>query len=115
MTPRLQCALRMDTVAHAVTIRNSLVAQWSGPGVSEPASLLITADEQGQCALIGDGRFKTAHGAEIVRQWLQDQISNQPVIKMWIQAAQVRWHACTHDEPTPKSCRTTAYQEWRWP
>ena len=110
--PRLQMTARIDTLAHAITIRNAIRDELIGKDIFEEHSLMGFVDGDGTVVGNLDVRFNSDVDRNSVRDWIEDQIQNHPQIKNWILQAKVWWHRCTHDEIAVNNCGTTEYAKW---
>lgn len=108
--PRLKLTARLDTLAHAVTVKAAFETQLAGKTLFD-SSVAVGTDEAGRPALTVDLQCGLAD-RETLRTWLRDQAETHPVVKTWIQAVQLSWHACSHLDGTIKDCRTTDYAQW---
>jgi hypothetical protein len=111
--PRFKLVLEVDTVAHANTIKNSIVSELAGKDIFEQHLLRSGQDpETSKIGVVADWRFNTAIDRDAMRDWAEDQIQNNPQVKVWVTSAKLSWHRCTHDDGTTESCDTTGYAEW---
>lgn len=111
--PRFKIVAEIDTVAHATTIKNSIIAELAGMDIFETHSLISgNSAEFNKVFLIGEWRFNTQVDRDTLRDWAEDQIQNHPQVKVWTLAARLSWHNCTHDNQTIQNCNATNYSEW---
>lgn len=110
--PRFKMVLIIDTMAHAQTIRNSIVSELVGKDIFEQHSLGASINENGEIEGVAEWRFNNDVDRDAIRTWLQNQVQNHPQVKNWVSSARLSWHRCTHDEVSPESCKATDYLEW---
>lgn len=109
--PRLKMMLKIDTLAHAATIRNSIVNQLAGKDIFEE-HVLSHYVEDGFVYGIGEWRFNSSVDRDTVKDWLKDQVQNHPQVKNWVSEARITNHLCSHDDAEVKDCKTTEFLEW---
>ncbi len=110
--PRFKMVIVVDTLAHAITIRDSIVAQLAGKDIFEQHSLGASTNLNGEIEGIAEWRFNNSIDRDAIKDWIRDQVENHPQVKNWVQRAKLSWHQCTHDEAIVENCKSTNYLEW---
>jgi len=110
--PRFKMVLIVDTLAHAATIRNSIISELAGKDIFEEHNLSASRNEDGNVEAIAEWRFNNDIDRDDIKDWVRDQVENHPVVKTWVSSARLSWHRCTHDESIVENCRQTDYSEW---
>ena len=110
--PRFKMILHVDTLAHARTIRDAIIAELSGKDIFEQHSLDAYQDEDGSIVGVAEWRFNNNPDRDAIKDWIRDQVENHPQVKTWVLSARLSWHRCTHEEGVISNCRETDYSEW---
>lgn len=111
--PRFKMVLKIDTLAHAATIRNSIVSELAGKDIFEEHGLSHYTDSDGLVVGIGEWRFNNEIDRDAIKDWIKGQVNDHPVVKNWVSDAKLSWHRCTHDDSQVSDCGTTDYFEWK--
>ena len=112
MKTRFQVNAVVDTLAHAETIRTNLETQLAGKDIFERHSFEVSS-EGGEISVHADFRFNLRADRDSVRDWIQDQLRDHPIVKTWILSVILSWHDCSHDSELVQDCKTTNYFEWK--
>lgn len=110
--PRFEMNLTIDTTAHAVTIRNSILNELSGKDIFETFTLSHYTNPSGLIVGIGDWTFNTDVDRDAIKDWVKDQVENHPQVKNWVSSAALSWHRCTHVDSVVENCKNSNYFEW---
>jgi len=112
--PRFQVEVTFDTLAHAEQVRDWLVQQLVGKDVFEQHSLGVGLDDlQGKVpTLTADWRFNLGLDRDALVAVIKDRVQHHPQVKVWVRAAKLSWHRCTHDEAVVQNCQTTDFFSW---
>lgn len=116
--PRFSLYAEIDTLAHANTIKTNIQAQLVGKDIFEEHSFGIGTNDPfnpGKIILRAEWRFNNAIDRDALKDWVQDQIQNHPIVKTWVLLVRLIVHLCTHDDSEIKDCKTTNYIEWSKP
>jgi len=112
MKPRINLIAIVDSMSHANTIVSYIQNALSGIAVFEIHSLESIKNDNNENEIYLDGRFNSSVDRDNIKEWLKNQISNNPQVKNWVTRAKLSWHDCTHDDVEIKSCGETNYFEW---
>ena len=113
--PRFKLYAEVDTLAHANTIKTNVQIQLVGKDIFEQHSFsIIKGDElnSSKIILLADWRFNNSIDRDSLKDWVKDQIQNNPQVKNWVLVSKLSWHICTHDDISIKNCRETFYGEF---
>lgn len=115
MKPRFSLYAEVDTLAHANTIKNNINTQLSGKDIFETVGFSVSKGsvlDSNQFLISADWRFNNQTDRDSLKDWAQDQIQNNPQVKVWVTSAKLSWHSCSHDDSIIQDCSTTNYFEW---
>lgn len=98
MKERIRIEGVIDTVAHAQTIKDNVVANLAGRDIFEQHELDHYVDpDTGNVWFRAELRFNGSFDRGDFRDWIRDQIETHPQVKTWFLGARITTHQCVHD------------------
>lgn len=110
--PRINFNLKIDTTAHANTLKTNIENRLSGMDFFENEGVKLSSGES-KNILFFEARLNKRIERDELKDWIIDQIQNHPQVKNWIlPGSKIVVHFCSHDDLTIKDCKTTEYEEF---